>query len=86
MSLLEIFEILSTLTGIQAPRLKLPQQVILGLAYLDHWLAAYLTHRPPCIPFDGVRMAKYRMHYDSSKAIRELGLPQAPSRRRSRKP
>ncbi|WP_447983878.1 hopanoid-associated sugar epimerase [Nitrospira sp. Nam74] len=78
MSLLEIFEILGGLTGIKAPRLKLPQRMILGLAYLDHWLAAYLTHRPPRIPLDGVRMAKYRMHYDSSKAIRELGLPQTP--------
>lgn len=78
MSLLEIFEILSGLTGIKAPRLKLPQQVVLPLAVLNHWLAEYLTHRPPRIPLDGVRMAKHRMHYDNSKAIRELGLPQTP--------
>jgi len=25
-----------------------------------------------------VKMAKYKMHYDCSKAIRELGLPQHP--------
>jgi dihydroflavonol-4-reductase len=78
MSLPEIFEILSGLTGIKAPRLKLPQQVVLPLAYLNHWVAEYLTHRPPRIPLDGVRMAKYCMHYDGSKAVRELGLPQTP--------
>lgn len=78
MSLPEIFEILSGLTGIKAPHLKLPQQVVLPLAYLNHWVAEYLTHRPPRIPLDGVRMAKYCMHYDGSKAVRELGLPQTP--------
>jgi dihydroflavonol-4-reductase len=25
-----------------------------------------------------VKMAKYKMHYDCSKAIRELGIPQTP--------
>ncbi|MFN6182000.1 MAG: dihydroflavonol 4-reductase, partial [Dolichospermum sp.] len=27
---------------------------------------------------DGVRMAQQPMYYDTSKAIRELGLPQSP--------
>jgi dihydroflavonol-4-reductase len=37
-----------------------------------------VTGQPPRIPLEGVRMAKYRMHYDCSKAIRELGIPQTP--------
>jgi dihydroflavonol-4-reductase len=73
----EVFEILSTLTGVKAPALKLPRGAVLPLAYLNHWIAN-LTGIPPRIPLEGVRMAKYKMHYDCSKAIRELGLPQNP--------
>lgn len=73
----EVFEILSQLTGLKAPALKLPRAAVLPLAYLNHWLADF-TGRPPRIPLEGVKMAKYKMHYDCSKAIRELGLPQNP--------
>jgi dihydroflavonol-4-reductase len=73
----EVFEILSKLTGIKAPTLKLPRFAVLPLAYFNHWLAT-LTGQPPRIPLEGVKMAKYKMHYDCSKAIRELGIPQTP--------
>ncbi|MEK9142446.1 MAG: hopanoid-associated sugar epimerase [Nitrospirota bacterium] len=73
----EVFEILSTLTGIKAPAIKLPRSAVLPLAYLNHWLADFTGH-PPRIPLEGVKMAKYKMHYDCSKAVRELGLPQNP--------
>jgi len=78
LSLHEIFEILSRLTGIKAPRTKLPWQAILPLAYANRWVADHFTHRPPRIPLEGVKMAKYRMHYDCSKALRGLELPQTP--------
>lgn len=74
----EIFELLSGLTGVPSPRVKLPRTAVLPLAYLNQWVADYVTHRPPRIPLEGVRMAKYKMHYDCSKAIRELDLPQTP--------
>jgi dihydroflavonol-4-reductase len=73
----EVFEILSTLTGVKVPSLKLPRMAVLPLAYVNHWLAN-LTGEPPRIPLEGVKMAKYKMHYDCSKAIRELGIPQTP--------
>ena len=73
----EVFEILSRLTGIKAPSIKLPRAVVLPLAYLN--LAfSWITGIPPRIPLEGVKMAKYKMHYDCSKAIRELGIPQTP--------
>ncbi|MEW6543468.1 MAG: hopanoid-associated sugar epimerase [Nitrospirota bacterium] len=78
LSLREIFEMLERITGIRAPRLKLPWQAVLPLAYANRWLADYVTHRPPRIPLEGVRMAKYRMHYDCRKALQELALPQTP--------
>ncbi|HEX5544674.1 MAG TPA: hopanoid-associated sugar epimerase [Nitrospira sp.] len=73
----EVFEILGRLTGLKAPALKLPRGAVLPLAYLNHWFANFTGH-PPRIPLEGVKMAKYKMHYDCSKAIRELGLPQHP--------
>lgn len=78
LTLQEIFAILSRLTGRPAPRLKLPRNAILPLAYANRWIADHLTHQTPRIPLDGVKMAKYRMHYDCSKALRELALPQTP--------
>ncbi len=74
----EVFALLSQLTGVPAPTIKLPRLAILPLAYANQWLADYVTRRPPRIPLEGVKMAKYVMHYDCSKAIRELALPQTP--------
>lgn len=74
----ELFDILSRLTGVKAPTVKLPRGFVLPLAYMNKWIADYVTHDTPRIPLEGVRMAKYKMHYDCSKAVRELGLPQTP--------
>lgn len=73
----EVFEILSRLTGVKAPMIKLPRLAILPLAYANLWIAN-LTGHPPRIPLEGVKMAKYKMHYDCSKAVRELGIPHTP--------
>jgi dihydroflavonol-4-reductase len=78
LSLYEVFKKLSRLTGIPAPRVRLPRASILPLAYANQWLSDHVTHRPPRIPLEGVKMAKYMMHYDCAKAIQELGLPQTP--------
>jgi len=75
LSLRELFERLATLTGRPAPRLRLPLAVPLVVAAVDEFVLARLG-RCPRIAFDGVRMAKEQMFYDSSKAVRELGLPQ----------
>ena len=73
----EVLEILSRLTGVKAPTIKLPRLAILPLAYFNQWIANF-TGQSPRIPLAGVKMAKYKMHYDCSKAIRELGIPQTP--------
>jgi len=74
----DIFEMLSAITGMKAPTIKLPRGLVLPLAHVNKWIADYVTHQTPRIPLEGVRMAKYLMHYDCSKAVRELGLPQTP--------
>jgi len=74
----EICQLLSQFTGVPAPRVRLPWQLILPLAHVNTWMANHLTHKNPRIPLEGVRMAKYRMHYDCTKARKELDLPQTP--------
>ena len=67
--------ILGEITDIKAPSWRVPYNVALGFAHLDEWVSRY-TGKPPKAPISGVRMAKYKMWFDPSKAIRELGLPQ----------
>ena len=75
----ETFGVLEELTGVRAPRVRIPYWVALGAAYANEALSA-LTRRPPKAPLAGVRMAKYKMYFAPTKAIRELGLPQTPPR------
>ncbi|HWI56271.1 MAG TPA: NAD-dependent dehydratase, partial [Bacillota bacterium] len=73
----EAFAVLEALTGIQAPRMRVPYVVALGAAYVDEAIARF-SGKPPKAPLAGVRMAKYKMFFNPAKAIRELGLPQTP--------
>jgi dihydroflavonol-4-reductase len=77
MTLKEIFDALSRLTGIPSPRIRLPHWVPLAAAAVDTY-ASRLTGRTPRVPLEGVRMSRHRMFFDSGKAVRALGLPQSP--------
>ena len=76
MTLLEILITLEKITGLKAPRIKMPFWVALSAGWACEMVANHLTGKPPSIPLAGVKMAKYFMYFDSSKAVRELGLPQ----------
>lgn len=73
----EAFAVLERLTGIRAPRLRIPYSVALLAAYVNEAVAV-VTGRPPKAPLAGVRMARYKMFFNPAKAVRELGLPQTP--------
>lgn len=78
MSLREILETLSRLTGKPAPRGKIPYGFALGVAHVNQFFSGTLLGREPGVPVEGVRMAGKRMYFDPAKAVRELGLPQTP--------
>jgi dihydroflavonol-4-reductase len=78
-TLQEAFAVLEEITGIPAPKFKVPYPVALLAAYGDEAIAS-ITRKAPKAPLAGVRMAKYKMFFDPTKAIRELGLPQTPPR------
>jgi dihydroflavonol-4-reductase len=73
----EIFTLLARLTGIPAPRFRVPY-VLAYAAGVAAEVLSRLTGRPPRIPLTGVRMARKVMFFDAGKAVRELGLPQTP--------
>ena len=77
LTLKQLFDRLSRVSGIASPRLKLPHWVPLVVAHLEAPLARR-RGRPPRVPLEGVRMSRHKMFFDASKAVRELGLPQSP--------
>ena len=78
LTLAAIFAQLAEISGVRAPRWRLPYYPILGLAYLSEGWSTWITRRPPLIPLTAVKMAKKFMYFDSQKAVQGLGLPQTP--------
>jgi len=78
MHLREIFEALAGITGIRAPRFKVPYSVA-WLAALCMESVARVSGGTPRVPLTAVRMARKRMYFSVEKAVRELGLPQTPA-------
>jgi dihydroflavonol-4-reductase len=73
----EMLQVLDEITGLPAPKMKVPYWVALTAAHVDETIS-FFTGKPPKAPLAGVRMAKYKMWFNPAKAIRELGLPQTP--------
>ena len=78
LTLQRIFDMLGKITGLPAPRLRLPYIPILIAAYVNEAISR-CTGREPLIPLAGVQMARKFMFFDSTKAVHELGLPQKPA-------
>jgi dihydroflavonol-4-reductase len=77
MTLKEILDALSVITGRPAPRVKLPHAVALAAGYADEWFSR-LMGREPHVPIEGVKMSRHRMFVASDKAERELGYKPGP--------
>lgn len=78
LTLKEILGILERSSGIRAPRLRIPLWLALAAAYTDEFVSGRILGKCPRIPVTGVKAARQFRHFDCSKAIRELGLPQTP--------
>jgi dihydroflavonol-4-reductase len=73
----EALDLLAEITKLPAPRFRVPHAVALMAAHVDETISKF-TGKPPKAPLAGVRMARYKMFFNPSKAVRELGLPQTP--------
>lgn len=77
LTLARIFSMLEEITGLSAPKVRLPYTPILLAAYVNEAISR-CTGKEPLIPLAGVQMAKKFMYFDPSKAVRELGLVKRP--------
>jgi dihydroflavonol-4-reductase len=79
LTLAEMFRQLEQVSGVRAPRLRIPYGMAYLAACLSEFTARTITHRPPFVTLAGVKLSRHRMFFDASKAVRELGFPQTPA-------
>ena len=77
LTLKAMLDILEKITGLPAPKLKIPHGVALGVAYAST-VFSRLIGREPGIPVEGVKIARHMMFVDSSRAGREIGFKPGP--------
>ena len=77
-SLKEIFDMLSRMTGLAPPRIRAPYWLVLGAGYADRFVEGTLLRREPVIPVEGVLASRKPAYVSCERAVRELGQPQRP--------
>jgi dihydroflavonol-4-reductase len=77
LTLKAMLDVLSNITGLPAPRLKIPHGLALGVAYANTMFSRMIG-REPGIPIEGVKIARHMMFVDASRAQRELGFKAGP--------
>jgi dihydroflavonol-4-reductase len=68
---------IADLVGRRAARVRLPWRALIPVAFVAEGVA-HVTGREPFATLDGVRMAKYRMFFASTKAQQDLGYRARP--------
>lgn len=74
LSLKEILEMLAAITGLSAPRVKIPYGVAWAVGVLDTLVEGYALNKTPQVPIEGVKMARKKMFFDPQRARDELGF------------
>ena len=81
----ETMAVLEEITGVRAPKIKIPHRVALAAAHVDEMLS-FFTGKPPRAPLAGVRMARYKMWFNPAKAIRVFSCRRRRRNKRSPTP
>ncbi len=78
MTLKEILTQAATLAGQPPPKVRLPHNLVLPIAYLAEAWARFTDGSEPLVTVDGVRLAKKQMFFTYERARRELGFNPRP--------
>jgi dihydroflavonol-4-reductase len=78
MTLKEILTEVAILAGQPPPKVRLPHNLVLPIAYLAEAWARLIDGSEPLITTDGVRLAKKQMFFDIKRAENELGFNPRP--------
>ncbi|HEY8081251.1 MAG TPA: hopanoid-associated sugar epimerase [Acidimicrobiales bacterium] len=76
----EVLELASSITGLPAPTRRVPTSVSLVAAWASETVEGRLLRREPHVPLEGARMSATQMRYDDSRARSELGYTSRPAR------
>ncbi len=78
LTLKQILDKMSAITGLPSPTMKVPHAVAMGFAYFDEFVTGRLRGKEPRATVESVRMGKKKMYASSVKAERELGFRVVP--------
>jgi dihydroflavonol-4-reductase len=78
LTLKQILDKLSAITGLPSPTMKVPHAVAMAFAFFDENITGRLLGKEPRATVEAVRMGKKMMFASSAKAVRELGFQQVP--------
>jgi dihydroflavonol-4-reductase len=78
LSLAEMLGEIATITGRRPPRIRLPHNLVLPVAFLAEGWARVRRTRQPLVTVSGVQLAKKHMYFSHQKAARELGFNPRP--------
>ena len=73
LTLKQMLDTLAQITGLPAPKLKIPHGLALGVAYAETAFSRLLG-REPQIPVEGVKIAQHMMFVNTTRAQKELGF------------
>jgi dihydroflavonol-4-reductase len=79
LSLKQILVMIAGFTGRHPPRVRLPHDLVLPLAYIAEGWARMAGYQTLTLTVDGLQMSKKRMYFSSDKARRELGYAPRPA-------
>jgi dihydroflavonol-4-reductase len=74
----EIFKLLEEISGVRAPRIKIPYPLLLSLVYTDEILSYSVLKKRPLIPSEGIKFCRLSIKFDNSKAVKELDYKSTP--------
>ncbi len=78
LTLKQILDRLSAMTGLPSPSMKVPHAVAMAFAYLDENVTGRLRGKEPRATVEAVKMGRKKMFASSAKAERELGFKVLP--------
>jgi dihydroflavonol-4-reductase len=78
LTLKQILDKLSSMTGLPAPTIKVPHAIAMGFAVFDQIFTGTIRGKEPRATIDAVKMGRKKMFASSTKAERELGYKAAP--------
>jgi dihydroflavonol-4-reductase len=78
LTLKQILDRMSAITGLPSPTKKVPHAVAMGFAFFDETITGRLLKKEPRATVEAVRMGKKKMFASSARAEQELGFKVVP--------